>query len=213
MITNCNNIFSYLQCVEELLVQEYGRCHKYFHPQTLQKVRKYCLSALILDHSEVIFKELVPAIDDIANSILPTDLDLTHLNFSSDLNSLAPLKSAYQLFTTTQWTLSSQQFLCFLSSEFARFGISLGTILRSRLRVSNHVDHPSRLERTAVKTYVLGVLAILSLLTDVVKRLFEEDTLFVHSSNKAIRSIVNSDVDSISISEIYADFLEGNMQV
>jgi hypothetical protein len=212
LISNSGNIFEYLLLVEELLAQESERCQQFLHPQTLQKVRQICINALVLSHSEVIFKELVSAMNDLVCSVMPTELEISNLQFSTFVSHLEPLKSVFQLFVTVQYTASSPQFLRNLGIEFSRFGILLGENLRSRFRVPG-TPQSSRLERRFIKAYVQGVVTVLMFLTDMCVNLFLEDPLFVQAIKKASKAIVNTDIDSLQVLEIYAAYCDCCVQV
>jgi hypothetical protein len=208
LISTSRNIFEYLLLVEELLTQESERCQRYLHPQSLQKVRQTCLNVLVLSHSEVIFKELVNAMNELALSIMPMDLELVNLQFSAFATHLEPLKSVFQLFVTVQSIASSPQFLRNLSVEFSRLGILLGENLRARFRIPN-----LRLERNFTKAYVQGTIAVLMFMSEMCVNLFLEDPVFVQAVKKTSRAIVNTDIDSLSVVHIYAAYCDCHMQV
>lgn len=202
------NIFEYLLLVEKLLNQESERCQRYLHPQSLGKVRQICLNALVLSHSDVIFRELGNAMNDLADSIMPMDREIANFSFSSFATHLQPLMSVYHLFETMQCIKSSPQFLLNLSIQFSRLGNLLGESLRGRFHVPN-----KRMEPNFIKAYVQGVLAVLIFVREICVKIFLENPLFVQAMKKTSKAIVNSDIDSLSVIDIYATYCDLHIQV
>jgi hypothetical protein len=182
----------------------------FLHSQTVQKVRLICINALIVVHSDFILKELTDAINDLALSVLPNDIE--ELQYAMLLPRLSPLKSIFHLFSTIHLTLGSPLFLRSFSSEFYRFALLLGNSFRSRYK--EVWSGSLRFDKRTATSYVQGVIVILLLITHMCMNLFQDDPLFVQATKKASKVIVNTDVDSnLNVVEFYAAYCETYLQV
>ena len=69
------------------------------------------------------------------------------------------------------------------------------------------------MEPNFIKAYVQGVLALLIFVREMCANLFLENPLFVQAMKKTSKAIVNSDIDSLSVIDIYAAYCDLHMQV
>ncbi len=194
------------------MLEETRLCEKYFHRQTIEKLRLACIQTLIVSHLDAISEGLVISFTCLAvqvSSILQTE-DSAQKNATISL--LSPLRSVYTLFreihSISSLTQMGQHLLICLSNEFSHFGMKLGESLRSIYSKTMQHSPAQRVTKEVSVTYVKRLMELLLLLGEVCLTIFEDHTYFVQALKKVSHNVVNSEMEGFNIIEFYTAYCQ-----